>query len=46
MPILWYVIISSNSISKSFEVHNSCLNHKNLALKSREIVVVEKAVDV
>ena len=46
MPILWYVIISPNSILKSFEVHNSCLNHKNLALKFREIVVVEKAVDV
>ena len=46
MPILWYVIISPNSIQKSFEVHNSCLNHKNLALKFREIVVVEKAVDV
>ena len=25
MPILWYVVISSNSMLKSFEVHNSCL---------------------
>ena len=33
MPILWYVIISRNSMLKSLEVHNSCLKPRNPGTK-------------